>query len=112
MSGKKKTQQSDNSKVWGIASVVVALGSAAFARKGLDLSWKTLTGKNPPENPADPDVAMREAVAWAVFSGAAVALVKMMASRKAASYFVKSTGSLPGQLKSDGTSGVTSAPKI
>lgn len=101
-SGAPAAAEPTNSKIWGIASIVVALGSASVARKGLDASWKALTGKTPPANPADPDVALREAVAWAVFSGAAVALVKMAASRKAATYFVKSTGNLPGQLRADG----------
>ena len=45
------------------------LGAAALAKKALDTGWKAATGKHPPENPADPDVAMGEAVAWAVVSG-------------------------------------------
>lgn len=112
MSRKKKSDEPANSKVWAIASVVVALGSASVARKGMDASWKALTGKNPPENPADPDVELREAVLWAVFSGAAVALIKMAASRKAAGYYQKSTGHLPTQLRADGTTSVASDPQV
>ena len=54
-----------------------------------------------PENPADPDVDLWEAVAWAATTGAAVALAKMYAQRRAASYYFKSTGALPPPLRKD-----------
>ena len=93
---------SDGSKVFSAFSLAAALGSAALARKGLTTAWRAATGKNPPANPADPDVELREAVAWAVVSGTAIGLARMLASRKAASYYARSTGHLPPQLKRDG----------
>ena len=92
----------ESSKVWTVFSLVAALGAAAVARKTLDKSWKVATGKKPPENPADPDVEIREAVAWAVVTGAFIAVARMLAQRKAASYYTKSTGHLPPDLKRDG----------
>jgi hypothetical protein len=89
----------DSSRVWSVFSVVSALGAAALAKKGLDAGWKAATGKNPPENPADPDVALREAIAWAAFSGTFVALARMFAQRRAAGYYRKSTGNLPPGLR-------------
>lgn len=94
-------KQKDSSKVWTIFSLVAALGSAAMAKKALDTGWKAATGKKPPQNPADPDVDMKEAVAWAVVSGAFVAIARMFAQRKAAGYYAKSTGHLPPDLKKD-----------
>ena len=91
----------DSSKVWSVFSLVAALGAAAVAKKGLNTSWKAATGKNPPANPADPDVEMREAVMWAAASGTFVALARMLAQRKAAGYYVKSTGKLPPGLQRD-----------
>jgi len=91
----------DSSKVWSVMSLVSALGAAAFARKALNTSWKAATGKNPPENPADPDVQIGEAVAWAATTGAIVALARMFAQRRAAGYYAKSTGKLPPGLKKD-----------
>lgn len=91
----------DSSKVWSVFSVVAALGSAALAKKGLDASWKAATGKQPPENPADPDVDLWEAVAWAAASGTFVALAKMFATRRAANYYRRSTGELPPPLRKD-----------
>ncbi|WP_183092831.1 DUF4235 domain-containing protein [Nocardioides stalactiti] len=90
------------SKVWSMFSLVAALGGAAAARKAIDKSWQVSTGKKPPENPADPDVDIWEAVAWAATTGAAVALAKMYAQRRAANYYVRSTGHLPPPLRKDG----------
>ncbi|KRC58891.1 MULTISPECIES: DUF4235 domain-containing protein [unclassified Nocardioides] len=91
----------DSSKVWSAFSLVAALGSAAVAKKALDGGWKAATGKQPPANPADPDVDVWEAVAWAAASGTFVALAKMLAQRKAAGYYLKSTGELPPGLRKD-----------
>ena len=71
------------------------------AKKALDKTWKVATGKKPPENPADPDVDVWEAVAWAVVSGAVVGLARMLAQRRAASYYAQSTGHLPPDLQTD-----------
>lgn len=98
----KKGSASDKSKAWSVFSVVAALLAAAVAKKGMDAFWKMATGKKPPSNPADPDVELREAVAWAMVSGTVIALARMLASRRAAKYYVKSTGHLPGQLQPDG----------
>ena len=93
---------SGGSKVWTVFSLVSALGAAAVAKTGLDRSWTLATGRKPPENPADPDVDIREAVAWAVASGTAIGLARMLAQRRAASYYTRSTGHLPPDLRKDG----------
>lgn len=90
------------SKAWSVMSLGAALGSAAVAKKTLNTGWKAATGKQPPANPADPDVDLWEAVAWAAASGTFVAVVKMLATRRAANYFLKSTGHLPPELQADG----------
>jgi hypothetical protein len=90
---------SDSSKVWTVMSLVAGLGAAAVTRKLLDRSWQVAAGKNPPENPADPDVSLGEAVLWASITGAAVALARMVAQRRAASYYTRSTGHLPPGLR-------------
>jgi hypothetical protein len=89
------------SKAWNVLSLVAALAAAAIAKKSLDAFWKAATGKQPPANPADPDVEMREALAWAAASGTLVAIARMMASRKAADYYRKSTGHLPAGVAGD-----------
>ncbi len=100
---------SDGSKVWTLFSLVSVLGAAALAKKVLHGSWKAATGKNPPANPADPDVDVAEAVAWAAVSGALIGLARMAAARRAAGYYQKSTGHLPPGLRAgdDEDTGVT-----
>ncbi|WP_182526453.1 DUF4235 domain-containing protein [Nocardioides dongkuii] len=92
----------DSSKVWTVFSLVAAVGAAALAKKAADATWQVTTGKKPPENPADPDVEIGEAVAWAVVSGVLVGLARMLAQRRAASYYARSTGHLPPELRKDG----------
>lgn len=92
---------STGAKVWSAMSLASALGAAALARKALDKGWQLSTGRKPPANPADPDVAVWEAVAWSIVTGASVALARMFAQRRAANYYVKSAGELPPQLAKD-----------
>ncbi|QYJ04812.1 DUF4235 domain-containing protein [Nocardioides panacisoli] len=101
MAKKSKKAKGDSSKTWSIFSTVAALGAARVAATGLSTGWKAATGKQPPKNPADPDVELREAVAWAVVSGTFIGLARMLASRRAANYYLKSTGELPPPLRKD-----------
>ncbi len=86
-------------KVYGVASAVLA---TMLVRRALDVSWRIGTGRKPPTNPEHPDVDWFEAVAFAVASGAAVGLARMLASRKAADYWRRSTGELPPNLRDVG----------
>jgi len=86
-------------KVWSVLSIAAALSAVLVARKTINASWRAATGKNPPENPADPDVDVMEAVLWATVSGTVVALARMLAQRRAASYYRRTTGKLPPQLE-------------
>lgn len=86
------------SKVWSVYGLAATVLATMAARKAMTTSWKVATGKNPPQNPAHPDVSMGEAVAWATVSGVAVGLARMFASRKAANYYRRSTGHLPPNL--------------
>ena len=90
-----------NSKFYSAFSLIAALGAAAVAKKGLNTSWRAATGKNPPANPADPDVSIAEAVMWAAISGTLIGVARMLAARRAAHYYAKSTGHLPPQLQKD-----------
>ncbi len=98
---KNEDKKKDSSKFWSVFSLAAALVAAAIAKKGLTTSWKAATGKNPPANPADPDVDVWEAVMWATVSGTAVGLARMLATRRAAIYYAKSTGHLPPNLQKD-----------
>src|SRR6059058_766401 len=101
MAKDKSEKKQDSSKTWTVMSLAAGVLGATVARKTLTSSWRAATGKNPPANPADPDVDLWEAVMWAVASGVAVQLARMLATRKAANYYAKSTGHLPPGLGKD-----------
>lgn len=98
----KDEKSKDSSKAWSALALVATMGSTIVAKKAMNVTWKQATGRKPPANPADPDVSMREAVAWAAFSGTFVAVAKMLATRRAANYYRNSTGHLPPGLQADG----------
>ncbi len=87
------------SKAWAASGLAATVLATVAARKAMNTTWRLTTGKRPPQNPAHPDVSMGEAVAWAALSGVAVGLARMMASRKAADYYRRSTGHLPPNLE-------------
>ncbi len=87
------------SKVWSAMALASTVGAGIAARKAMTTSWKVATGKEPPQNPADPDVSIGEALAWAMVSGLTIGVARMLASRQAANYYRRSTGHLPPNLQ-------------
>ena len=91
---------SDSSKVWTVFSLVARLGPPRCPQ-GPRHVVEGGTGKHPPENPADPDVDIWEAVSWAAVSGAAVAWPGCSPSA-GRDLLRRSTGHLPPGLGKDG----------
>ena len=70
--------------------------SAAFvARKLLMFGWTKATGKKPPTNPEDPQVALAEALTWSVLVGITVAAVRVLAIRAVSRKAISSTDREP-----------------
>ncbi|HEU4566434.1 MAG TPA: DUF4235 domain-containing protein [Marmoricola sp.] len=97
----KKPSHDKDPRTWTVFSLVAALLGATVAKRAVNTTWRAATGKQPPANPADPDVDVWEAVAWAAVSGTIVAIARMLASRRAAHYYARSTGQLPPSLRKD-----------
>jgi hypothetical protein len=64
-----------------VVNAVAGMAAAFVARKLLTFAWTKVTGKEPPESPEDPQVALGEALAWGVLTGAGVAMARLLASR-------------------------------
>lgn len=84
---------------WRILGGVSAALAGIAARKLLTTGWQKTTGRNPPANPAAPGTEWREALPFALASGAVMGLARMLATRRAAGYYKKSTGHLPAGME-------------
>lgn len=93
----------DNSRVGSTGYKLITLGTsflgAMATRKLLALTWKTVSGNEPPANPEHPSVTWPEAVSWAVVSGAFIGLARLAAQKKVAASWHRATGSLPPGLE-------------
>ena len=65
--------------LWLVAGLVAVVA----ARRGLQLGWRRVTGKEPPAAPDDKQVPLGQAVAWTLLVGAAITTARMIAIRYA-----------------------------
>lgn len=82
-------------RMFKLIGTAAAIGAAAVAKQVSEKGWKAVMATDPPANPEDPDTELWEAIAWAVASGALIALARMLATRQWTKYYAKSTGSVP-----------------
>jgi hypothetical protein len=59
----------------------VGMIAAAGTFKGLQLTWKQVTGKEPPLGPDDEQAPLGRAVAWTLVMGAVITTARMIAIR-------------------------------
>jgi hypothetical protein len=65
-----------------LLTAAAAIAASAIARKTTDGTWKVITGHDSPENPEDPEIGMKEAIAFALLSGAVMGIARMLATRE------------------------------
>lgn len=66
------------SRAVGMVSSLIA---GSLARKVITFGWKRVTGKEPPTDPHDPAVALKEALAWAVVVGVGMEATRLLVTR-------------------------------
>lgn len=81
-----------------VVTTGAALLASVVAKKATDGTWSFVTGKEVPENPDDPDIDLKEAILFAVFSGALIALARMLANRETTKVLAKSQGKSRAQV--------------
>lgn len=64
-----------------IVNMLAAVLAGVVANRILSLIWRSTTGRPAPIDPEAPDVELREAIAFAVVSGAIIALARLVAVR-------------------------------
>lgn len=82
----------DQSAAYGAASTVAAIGAGIATRTAIKSLWKRTTGNEPPNDPADPTVAWKEALAWAAATGVGVGVARVVGRRLAADVWEKRSG--------------------
>ena len=63
---------------------LAAMAAAFVMRKVITRVWTKTTGKEPPTHPEDPQVALGEALGWAILTGVGVEAARLLATRAAA----------------------------
>ena len=87
------------SKVVGIATGIAV---RKISDKVLSAVWKKTKHQDPPADPAAPGTPWGEAVSWAVASGVAMAVARLVATRGTATAKMKLTGKAPEGLEGPG----------
>lgn len=97
---KGKRVKQPGKRTWKIYDKAATTFAGIASARAVGMVWRAAVGRKAPKNPENPEVSWREAATWVVLSGAAVHLAKMFATRRAADYWVRSTGHLPPGMKS------------
>jgi len=88
----------DQRQVWRGVGLVSGLAAGAVTRWALVKLWTTVDGDEPPGIPAAPGTTWPAALAWALASGAALAVARLVAQRGAAEAWKTATGTYPAGL--------------
>lgn len=80
MTARGPESRSDGLLVGGL-SLVGGLAAASVARRTARVTWKSVTGTEPPDDPTSRDTDWVVALLWAVSTGAAVGVARLMVER-------------------------------
>lgn len=71
-------------RVESVLALGAAVGATFLARHALQAGWRSTLHREPPKNPASPEVDWTDALIWGAVSGALIGVVRI-ASRRASS---------------------------
>jgi hypothetical protein len=92
-------QMKDSDLAWKAVALAAGAASAFVTRRVIRSAWKGAKGGEPPTNPASRLTTWPDAFGWAVASGVALAVTRLIAQRGAAAAWKASTGSYPRALE-------------
>jgi hypothetical protein len=64
-----------------VAGGIASFAAGFVARKAITFGWTRLTGKPPPDEPEDPQVALVEAIGFAIVAGVGMEIARLLATR-------------------------------
>jgi Protein of unknown function (DUF4235) len=88
----------DEDKVWNVVASGAAIGAVVLTKPLIERAWRLAFRAEPPGNPADQDVSWRDAILWALVTGALVGVIRLVAQRVAAGAWQKARGRYPKEL--------------
>jgi hypothetical protein len=88
----------DEDKVWNGVASAAGIGAVVLTKPLIERGWRLAFRTDPPGNPAHQDVSWRDAILWALVTGAIVGVIRLVAQRLAAGAWKKAWGSYPKEL--------------
>ena len=65
----------------GLVAGLAATAASMAARQAITFLWTRATGKEPPTHPSDAQVALPEALGWAMLTGVTIGTARLLAIR-------------------------------
>lgn len=90
----------DEDQVWNGLASAAAIGAVMATRPVVERVWKLAFRREAPGNPASQDVSWSDALLWALFTGALIGVIRLLAQRTAAAGWAKVRGDYPHALAS------------
>jgi hypothetical protein len=90
----------DEDRMWSVLASAAAVAAVGGAKPLLERGWRLTFGSEPPGNPAHQDVSWREALLWALVTGALVGVIRLITQRLMAAAWHRTTGHYPKALAS------------
>lgn len=84
---------------WRLIAGASGVAAAAATRQALRAVWRARKHDDPPANPAAPGTTWPDAMLWAVATGVALGVARLVAMRGAAAGWRRATGKLPPGLE-------------
>lgn len=84
---------------WKLVGGVAGAVAGAATRRLLRAGWRRTRGGDPPTNPASPSTRWSEAIGWALASGVAMGVTRLVSQRGAAGAWKAATGRYPKGLE-------------
>jgi hypothetical protein len=81
--------------VWKVVGGLSGVAAGFVTRALLNGTWRRVKGTEPPANPASPRTGWSDALGWAVASGVALAVARLLARRGAAEVWKAAAGAYP-----------------
>ena len=94
-----RTVRADKRMAWRVVGSLSGLAAGAATRAALRSAWRKTHGGEPPTNPAARGVAWTDALVWAIASGVALAVARLLAQRGAAEVWRAAAGAYPPDME-------------